>query len=125
MESDEIYDTTDNEIQINDGRDAIEDEKPDHDEMSENEEAFDSKRAELNSEEREPTSSGTFSPIRKRIMFKSDAMGKVQRTLVKYERKASKLATELQSSSTETPKSSNASPPKQHRYLYKRNKGSF
>ena len=125
MESDEIYDTTDNEIQINDGRDAIEDEKPDHDEMSENEEAFDSERAELNSKEREPTSSATFSPIRKRIMFKSDAMGKVQRTLVKYERKVSKLATELQSSSTETPKSSNASPPKQYRYLYKRNKGSF
>ena len=125
MESDEIYDTTGNEIQINDGRDAIEDEKPDHDEMSENEEAFDSERAELNSKEREPTSSATFSPIRKRIMFKSDAMGKVQRTLVKYERKVSNLANELQSSSTETPKSSNASPPKQYRYLYKRNKGSF
>ena len=128
MESDEIYDTTGNEIQMNlsnDANDAIEDEKPDRNEMSENEEAFDSKRAELNSEEREPTSSATFSPIRKRIMFKSDAMGKVQRTLVKYERKVSNLATELQSSSTETPKSSNASPPKQYRYLYKRNKGSF
>ena len=128
MESDEIYDTTDSEIQMNlsnDASDAVEDENPDHDETSENKEVFDSKQADLNPKERESLSSSAPSPIRKRIMFKSDALGRVQRTLVKYERKVPKLANETQSNSTETPKSSNASPPKQYRHLYKRNKGSF
>ena len=142
MESDEIYDTTDSEIQMNlsnDANDANEDEKPDRDEVSETKEDFDSKpdrdkvsetkedfdskQTESNSIEHEQSSLAPSS-VKKRILFKSDAMGKVQRTLVKYERKVSKLGNEPQSSPLETQKSSIASPPKQYRSVYKQNKGS-
>ena len=126
MESDEIYDTTDSEIQMNlsnDANDANEDEKPDRDEVSETKEDFDSKQTESNSIEHEQSSLAPSS-VKKRILFKSDAMGKVQRTLVKYERKVSKLGNEPQNSPLETQKSSIASPPKQYRSVYKQNKGS-
>lgn len=126
MESDEIYDTTDSEIQMNlsnDANDANEDEKPDRDKVSETKEDFDSKQTESNSIEHEQSSLAPSS-VKKRILFKSDAMGKVQRTLVKYERKVSKLGNEPQNSPLETQKSSIASPPKQYRSVYKQNKGS-
>lgn len=126
MESDEIYDTRDSEIQMNlsnDANDANEDEKPDRDEVSETKEDFDSKQTESNSIEHEQSSLAPSS-VKKRILFKSDAMGKVQRTLVKYERKVSKLGNEPQNSPLETQKSSIASPPKQYRSVYKQNKGS-
>lgn len=132
MESDEVYDTTDSEIQIdlsNQMSDEIENERPDSESANENKEGFDvKKQTELSSKGKEQSaalaSAAPFS-LRKRILFKSDAMGKVMRTLVKYERGLSKAISEAQDRPSEPLRSSIVSPPHQSRSFYKRNKGSF
>lgn len=128
MESDEIYDTTDSEIQMdlsNPANDETDNEEMNSEGLKEVKEAFDSKQVEEKPKEVDQWISASPTAMKKRIRFKSDGMGKVVRTLVKYEEELKKVNNETQNTSSDSPKNSMASPPRPYRHVYKRNKGSF
>ena len=128
MESDEIYDTTDSEIQMdlsNPANDETDNEETNSEGLKEVKEAFDLKQVEEKSKEVDQWISASPTAMKKRIRFKSDRMGKVVRTLVKYEEELKKVNNETQYTSSDSPKNSMASPPRPYRHVYKRNKGSF